>query len=190
MLNPAGEIVRAGRVVRLRSDVETTTVFFDRLSVADTPVPVASVSLAPPSSRNVGRIQWDEFVAALSSALHQTVGGVPPVEDRAYIRELLQLAVVDDLLGPAGGPHERIVDMGVRDRYLVGKLAPREAAKGGIEGLEGALAEDEVEEPSDPIVPGQHEPGAEFGAATGRVEPESDASDEIDATSNQPRNGS
>jgi hypothetical protein len=65
-------------------------------------VPVASVSLAPPSSSNVGRIQWDDFVAALSLALHQTVGSVPPIEDRAYIRELLQLAVVDDLRRPRG----------------------------------------------------------------------------------------
>lgn len=103
VLNPAREIVRVGRVLRLRSDLETTTVFFDRLSVAETPVPVASVSLAPPSSGNVGRVHWDEFVAALSSALHRTVGGVLPVEDRAYIRELLQLAVVDDLLGPREG---------------------------------------------------------------------------------------
>ena len=185
VLNPAGEIVRVGRVLRLRSDLETTTLFFDRLSAAEAPMPVASVSLALPSSGNVGRIQWDEFVAALSTALHQTVTGMPPVEDRTYIRELLQLAVMDDLLGPAGGPHERIVDMGVRDRYLVGKSAPRDDAQGGIEGLEGPLAEDEIEEPSDPIVPGQHEPGAEFGTATGRVEPESDSSDEIDAASNQ-----
>ncbi|HDR8993304.1 DISARM system helicase DrmA [Burkholderia cepacia] len=185
VLSPAGEIIRAGCALRLRSDLETTTIFFDRLSLANTPVPSASVSLAPPSSGNVGRIQWDEFVAALSTALHQTVGGVPLVEDRSYIRELLQLAVVDDLLGPAGGPHERIVDMSVRDRYLVGKLAPREDAQGGIEGLDGPLAEEDVEEPTDPIVPGQHEPGAEFGTATGRVEPESDASDEIDASSNQ-----
>lgn len=185
VLNSAGEILRAGRVLQLRSDLETTTIFFDRLSVADAPVPVADVSLALPSSGNVVRIQWDEFVAALSMALHQTVGSVPSVGDRAYIREMLQLAVVDDLLGPAGGPHERIVDMSVRDRYLVGKLAPREGTQGGIEGLEGPLAGDEVEEPTDSIVPGQHEPGAEFGTAMGRVEPESDASDEIDAASNQ-----
>ena len=185
VLNPAGEIVRAGRVLRLRSDLETTTIFFDRLSVADAPVPIASVSLAPPSSGNVGHIQWDEFVTALSTALHQTVEGVPSIKDQSYIRELLQLAVVDDLLGPAGGPYERIVDMSVRDRYLVGKLAPREDAKGGIEGLEGPLADEDAEEPTDPIVLGQHEPGAEFGTATGRVEPESDSSDEIDAASNQ-----
>lgn len=185
VLNPAEEIVRAGRVLRVRSNLETTTIFFDRLSVIDTPVPVARFSLAPPSSGSVGRIQWEDFVAALSTALHQTVDGVPLIENQAYIRELLQLAVMDDLLGPAGGPHERIVDMSVRDRYLVGKLAPRENAQGGIEGLEGPLAEEDVEEPADPIVPGQHEPGAEFGTATGRVEPESDSTDEIDAASNQ-----
>ncbi|RDS82243.1 helicase [Dyella monticola] len=185
VLNPTGEIVRAGRVLRIRSDLETTTLFFDRLVSADTPVPVAAVSLAPPSSGDVNRLQWDEFGAALVTALHQTIGGASAIDDRVYIRELLQLAVVDDLLGPAGGPRERIVDMSVRDRYLVGKLAPRDAAQGGIEGLEGPLAGEETEEPSDPKAPGQHEPGAEFGTATGRVEPESDAADEIDAASNQ-----
>ena len=130
VLNAAGEIVRAGRVLRVRSDLENTTLFFDRVSVSAAPAPVASVSLALPSSGSVGRLQWEEFVLALTKALHQTIDGVSVVEDRAYIRELLQLAVVDDLLGPAGGPHERIVDMGVRDRYLVGKLAPREDAQG------------------------------------------------------------
>ncbi len=142
VLNTAGEIVRAGRVLRVRSDLESTTLFFDRLSVADDPVPVASASLFPPSSGNIGRILWEEFVTALPTALHREVAGIPIIgsdsrspryqHELAYIRELLQLAVVDDLLGPAGGPHERIVDMGVRDRYLVGKLAPREDAQGGI----------------------------------------------------------
>lgn len=185
VLDAAGAVVRAGRVLRIRSDLETTTIFFDRVCAAGASVPAASLSLTPPSSGSVGPIPWQTFVSALSKAFGHTVATVPVIEDRAYVRELLQLAVVDDLLGPAGGPHERIVDMSVRDRYLVGKLAPREAARGGIEGLEGPLAEEDVEVPSDPIVPGQHEPGAEFGTATGRVEPESDVSDEIDAASNQ-----
>ena len=128
---------------------------------------------------------WTDIAGIRTKALQKTITEVPTVEDQTYIRELLQLAVTDDLLGPAGGPHERIVDMSVRDRYLVGKLAPREAAQGGIEGLDGPLADDEAEEPTDPKAPGQHEPGAEFGTATGRVEPESDASDEIDAANNQ-----
>jgi len=186
VLNPAGQIVRAGRVLRIRSDLEITTLFFDRLAAAKTSVPITTVPLASPSPGNAGRIPWESFVRALAiSAAHETVDAVPAIEDQVYVRELLQLAVEDDLLGPAGGPRERIVDMSVRDRYLVGKLAPREAAQGGIEGLEGPLAEEEREEPNDPKAPGQHEPGAEFGTATGRVEPESDASDEIDAASNQ-----
>ncbi|MFD0666096.1 DISARM system helicase DrmA [Ramlibacter sp. MAHUQ-53] len=185
VLNAAGAIGRVGRVLQVRSDLENTTLYFDRVSVVEAPVPVANVSLFPPSSGSVGRLQWEEFVLALTKAMHQTVDGVSLVKDPTYIRELLQLAVMDDLLGPAGGPHERILDMSVRDRYLVGKLAPREDVLGGIEGLEGPMAGEETEEPADPVLAGQHEPGAEFGKVTGRVEPESDSSDEIDAASNQ-----
>lgn len=185
VLNPAGGITRVGRVLRVRSDLERTTLYFDRLLSVGESVGIGITSLVPPSSGSVGRVQWNDFVEALPKALHKTIADVPTVEDQTYIRELLQLAVMDDLLGPAGGPHECIVDMGVRDRYLVGKLAPREAARGGIEGLEGPLANEEADEPTDPKAPGQHEPGAEFGTATGRVEPESDAADEIDAASNQ-----
>ena len=32
--------------------------------------------------------------------------------------------VVNDLLGPAGGPEEEITERNVHDRYLVGVLAP------------------------------------------------------------------
>jgi hypothetical protein len=41
------------------------------------------------------------------------------------IRAELERTVVADLLGPAGGPEEEIVERTVRDRYLVGVLAPR-----------------------------------------------------------------
>lgn len=53
-----------------------------------------------------------------------TLRGDNPSE-QAYLRELLELAVMDDILGPANGPFEEIVDMSVRDRYLVGKFAPQ-----------------------------------------------------------------
>lgn len=185
ILNAAGHIKRVGRVLRLRSDLETTTIYFDRMQLVDPAVPIGLTSLTSPSSGSIGRIQWTDFHESLHKVLHKNIAEVPTIEDHAYIRELLQLAVMDDLLGPAGGPHERIVDMGVRDRYLVGKLAPRESAQGGIEGLDGPLANDYTEEPTESNVPGRHEPGAEFGTATGRVEPESDSSDETDAASNQ-----
>lgn len=195
VLNPAGGITRVGRVLRVLSDLATTTLYFDRLLSVTEPVSIGLTALTPPSSGSIGRVQWTDFVEALPKALHKTIAEIPKIgsdasstqyqQELAYIRELLQLAVMDDLLGPAGGPLERIVDMGVRDRYLVGKLAPRAAAQGGIEGLAGPLTSEDMEEPTDPKALGQHVPGAEFGTATGRVDPESDAADEIDAASNQ-----
>lgn len=185
VLNLSGYITRVGRVIRIRSDLEFTTIYFDRMLMVEPAVSISLTPFAPPTSGRVGRVQWMDFLESLPKALHKTIAEVPTIEDQAYIRELLQLAVIDDLLGPAGGPNERIVDMGVRDRYLVGKLAPRDVAQGGIEGLDGPLANEDVEEPIEAKVPGRHEPGAEFGTATGRLEPESDSDDEIDAASNQ-----
>ena len=54
---------------------------------------------------------------------------LPDLHDNAstqnYIRDLLEISVTDDLLGPAQGPEEDIIGMSVRDRYLVGKLSPK-----------------------------------------------------------------
>ena len=41
------------------------------------------------------------------------------------IREELERMVLLDLLGPVGGPEEEIDEPSVRDRYLVGMLAPK-----------------------------------------------------------------
>ncbi len=41
------------------------------------------------------------------------------------IREELEQMVLKDLLGPVGGPEEEIAEPSVRDRYLVGMLAPK-----------------------------------------------------------------
>lgn len=43
----------------------------------------------------------------------------------AQLRALLEERVLKDLLGPAGGPEEELDETNVRDRYLVGMLAPR-----------------------------------------------------------------
>ena len=48
-----------------------------------------------------------------------------PVE----IRDELEQLVLKDLLGPAGGPDEIVTEDTVRDRYLVGMLAPKRAAQ-------------------------------------------------------------
>ena len=184
---PDGGFTRTGRVLRLRSDLDHTTICFDRLMVVDEPVAIEAGSLSISAAGSVTRLQWNTFVDALQKLVGKTIDDVPLIGHQAYVRELLQMAVMDDLLGPANGPHEQIVDMSVRDRYLVGKLAPMEAEGGGIEGLEGPLAaEADESEPGDlDVHKGRHDPGAEFDGATGRVDAEADALDEIDAASNQ-----
>src|SRR5690625_132250 len=179
VLNNAGETTRVGRLLRLRSNLQYSTLFFDRVSAIKNPVAVSNVSLVSPSAGNIGRVQWNEFVAASTAILGHAIDDVPSIDDRAYIRELLQLAVMDDLLGPAGGPHERIVDMGVRDRYLVGKLGPREAAKSGQEfPVDPNDAEDD---PGDLVVKEQHD---KSGATLPSGVPEDESPEEIDVASN------
>src|SRR5207344_1591377 len=110
--------------------------------------------------------------------------------EQAYIRELLQIATIDDLLGPASGPEEEIVGMSVRDRYLVGKLAPRTDQEGEpIDGLQGpSVPEDGVGDgeetndlqPLEEIGTGRDKggrrllPGEEFPTANGSSDTDDD----------------
>ncbi len=55
----------------------------------------------------------------------KTVGQVLKTSSPAAIRGKLKEMVFSDLLGPAGGPEEEIDEQRVRDRYLVGMLAPK-----------------------------------------------------------------
>ncbi len=48
---------------------------------------------------------------------------LPP--SAAALRDELEHLVLLDLLGPAGGQHEEVTERNVRDRYLVGMLAPQ-----------------------------------------------------------------
>src|SRR5258708_4730045 len=67
------------------------------------------------------------------------------------IREELEQMVLKDLLGPVGGPEEEIDEQSVRDRYLVGMLAPKrqelspeefdELPQGGSGSVEDGTAE-------------------------------------------------
>ena len=75
--------------------------------------------------------------------------------------------------------------MSVRDRYLVGKLAPRRPDDEQAARVEPASAAEESGDLEDERTAPLHEPGAEFASASGRVEPEDDALDEIDTTNNQ-----
>lgn len=71
--------------------------------------------------------------------------GKTPVISQYQIRAELESYVVNDLLGPAGGESEELTERSVRDRYLVGVLAPSRAV--------GVVSNAEVVEEDDEEIP-------------------------------------
>lgn len=199
------------RVYRVRVTLEATTLFFDAF-VPFTPggdlIRSLNAPNAPPSEADplLTRLDWAVFANRLMATAGIDFSSIPVIrgerpQEKAYIRELLQLAVMDDLLGPASGPHEEIVGMSVRDRYLVGKLAPRTIGDDdNIEGLKGPTTPDEDVpdgEVPDDLQPLEEAgigrdkgarrilPGEEFASANGSNDPDDAESQEIDASKNQ-----
>ncbi|WP_219848555.1 hypothetical protein, partial [Pseudomonas cedrina] len=72
ILNTSGEIARVGRVMRLRSNSETTSLFFDKVLAVESPVPFVKTGLVSPTGR-ISRVQWTEFAESLPKALDLTV---------------------------------------------------------------------------------------------------------------------
>lgn len=179
ILSTTGDITRVGRVMRLRSNSEATSIFFDKVLAVESAVPFAKTGLVPPTGR-IARVQWTDFAEALPKALDLTVADVSLIKNEAYVRELLQLAIMDDLLGPAGGPEEFIVDMGVRDRYLVGKLAPMDNAERGEDWVPAEKGDED--EPSDLEPKAQ---GKKIDSPSISGSGDADADEEVDAASNQ-----
>lgn len=112
------------RILRIRSDRNGRTIYFDQAQAVDPEVPLTALGLTSPSARAT-RLPWGDFLRVLPLIGAASPDVVPLIQDVVYVRDLLELSVRDDLVGPAEGPHELIKDMSVRDRYLVGKLAPR-----------------------------------------------------------------
>ena len=127
--NKENQISRVARILRVRSDLSYTTLYFDKVHLVGSGIAVNETTFAIPKNSNIRQILLDGFVKGVDKTLQLKLEDIPTLTNQVYIRELLQLSVMDDLLGPAGGPNELIVDMSVRDRYLVGKLAPIESAQ-------------------------------------------------------------
>ncbi|NLH80493.1 MAG: helicase, partial [Phyllobacteriaceae bacterium] len=116
------------RIYRVRRGLDETALLLDGLLPVEPPRPSRDFGIQPPTVA-VSRLEWPTFESALKTACGIDFPALPIIEgktpeERNHIRDLLQWAVEDDLLGPADGPVEEIVGMSVRDRYLVGKLAP------------------------------------------------------------------
>jgi len=176
VVNAANALLGVGRVYRQRSDLDSTTLFFDKYLKADSPVLITL-----PRSGQISRVEWTQFAEVLPKLFGKTLADIPLINNDVYVRELLQLAIKDDLLGPANGPYEQILDMSVRDRYLVGRLAPLDATeKGGEIGIDGSS--DDEQDPGDLVVKAQ---AGKDDRSISNVKPEPDSSEEVDAASNQ-----
>ena len=157
------------RIYRKRSTAKQTTLYFDAVQALEVPTDPAVLGLSFVTDASVYRLQWDVFTQAMVKGTGIAPSDMRVIEgkssgEQAYLRDMLQLATMDDLLGPANGPVEDIVGMSVRDRYLVGKLAPSEpVASPGIAGDRTEIL-DEVDDTPDGAVPADLKPFAETGS--------------------------
>lgn len=125
-------IIVFASVYRKRSSLNETTIYFDGVVPVESERALEEMGIRPPNmAADIARLDWTTFEMILRSACGFDYSSFPSItgnspKEQAYLRELLQNAVLDDLLGPADGPEEEIAEMSVRDRYLVGKLAPQE----------------------------------------------------------------
>lgn len=188
-----GQLASIGRIARVRRDLQGLTIYLDRAASVEDGPDISTLGLDA-AGGSVIRLGWEDFEKCLESIGLDDVDDVRLISDPVHVREILEVSVRDDLLGPAGGPHEDIVDMSVRDRYLVGKLAPMnrgEVLDGSPEPASAADEEGDLE-----VVKGEtkeerehrtirHHSGTEFSKVSGRVDAESDALDEVDTSSNQ-----
>ena len=153
-----GAVVTVGRVYRIRTNLNAVTFLFDAEKVLETPVVLEEFGLEPNTESWVTRIEWTKAIEFLSHVGIDLPERLPLIEDQAYVRDLLQMAVIDDLLGPADGPFEEVVGVSVRDRYLVGKLAPPETR----------VSDDQVEDLPDLVTTDPDGADREFDASTSR----------------------
>jgi len=149
-LNGTLSLSAFARLYRIHIEDEKTILYMDGLLPIRPARTVNDLGITiTDTTTTIFRLDWKVFENALKSVADIDFSVLPIIEgkspqEQAYIRELLQMAVMDDLLGPAGGPQEEIVGMSVRDRYLVGKLSPRTSDEGdNIDGLQGPSAHDE-----------------------------------------------
>lgn len=88
-----------------------------------------------------------------------------PIPSQYQLRAELEKMVLGDLLGPAGGESEELTERTVRDRYLVGVLAPSRP----IGAAAGPAVEDEEDEEI-PLIPDELSEGGSDTADDGKTE--------------------
>ncbi|CZH02565.1 DISARM system helicase DrmA [Legionella pneumophila serogroup 1] len=182
-----------GRVFRKRLSIENNILYFDGFLPAPPETTVDKLELPIPENNiAVKRLEWSIFENTLrlftlmSWAEFPVITGKSP-QEQAYVRDLMQEAMMDDLLGPADGPVEEIIGMSVRDRYLVGKLAPMspsgDAPDASYKQNKGNPDEEDGKIPND-LVPHTNPDHISRDKIPSSLTAEED-NDEVDASTNQ-----
>ncbi|PTU27595.1 helicase [Bacillus subtilis] len=133
------KVVAFARLYRKRFTTIDTTFLFDGFIPVEPSEKLQKLGIESLNADiSIRRLEWSIFEKGLNLISGIDFNNFPMLSDntqheQSYIRELLQYAVIDDLLGPTGGPEEEIIGISVRDRYLVGKLAPQDTANQGID---------------------------------------------------------
>src|SRR4051812_48862642 len=60
LADTSGFVTRVGRVLRIRSDLGTTTIYFDRLRIIGTSSNLAAADLVLPATASMTRLQWGD----------------------------------------------------------------------------------------------------------------------------------
>ena len=186
VISETGKLTTLGRIARVRLELHKFFVYFDQMISIKSETEIFNIGHTahePP----LNRLSWDMLIENLVHFGLDALESLPTIVDPIYVRELLELSVRDDLLGPAKGPFEEIVDMSVRDRYLIGKIAP----------ITRALSSDNNDNPSEATqadldlnnpetqIASRHERTTEISSLSGTIDAETDALDEIDTSNNQ-----
>jgi hypothetical protein len=94
-----------------------------------------------------------------------------PMPSQHQIRAELEAMVLGDLLGPAGGESEELTERTVRDRYLVGVLAPSRSVGAGTPGANTPGSPDLDEDDDDiPSIPDELSEGGSDTADDGTTD--------------------
>jgi hypothetical protein len=188
--NGEARVTLFAKIFRVRRAAEAVILYFDSLLPVSSEDQEPMLGITPPTGM-VERVAWPVFASALKAGTGKQFEQMAPIggkeiAEQSYLRKLFQLAVVDDLLGPANGPEEEVVGMSVRDRYLVGKLAPKTIDPASpFAGVTSAAAEAPLSPEGLQAYHGRNEPGAEFNSAEGSSDPDEKDQQANDASASQ-----
>lgn len=155
LINGVWMSVGVGRIYRIRHEEKVAKLYLDAFVLAETQIPLEDHGIrTTENSSPVTRVDWTVFEQIAAATIGREWQSLPGIEgnspeEQAFLRELYQLAIMDDLLGPADGPNEEIVGMSVRDRYLVGKLAPQNNVIDEDDNLPGEGGEGDQDGPAE-----------------------------------------